>query len=107
MWGTERPPDQQLISKGIVEVSYCWLGRISWELLFCNRLILVSKPAMKREKVELRTQADVEQHECESSVSTYSAAASFKEENSTWGNSPLCPSKHFIYSQCEFTQIFM
>lgn len=62
---------------------------------------------MKEIKRELRTQADAEQHECESLVSTYNAVASYKEETSTWGNSPLCPSKHFIYSQCEFTQIFM
>jgi len=62
---------------------------------------------MKGKKRELRTQADVEQHVCESSVRTYSAAASYKGETSTWGNSPLCPSKHFIYSQCEFAQIFM
>lgn len=59
-------------------------------------LVLVSKPVLKEEKRELRTQADAEQHECESSVSAYSAVSSYKEGTSTWGNSPLCPSKHFI-----------
>jgi len=34
-----------------------------------TELVLVSKPFTEEEKRELRTQADAEQHECESSVS--------------------------------------
>lgn len=49
-----------------------------------KELVLVSKPVMKEEKRELRTQADAEQRECESSVSVYSAVSSYKEEISRW-----------------------